>query len=630
MPPLPNRQIHLDFHTGPDIPDVAMDFDAQEFADAMRRAHVNSVTVFAKCHHGHSYYNTARPERHPGLAKGRNLLGEQIEALHRVGIRAPIYLSVQCDEFAARAYPDWVALDENGQPVKRPAGKDVAGWTILDMSSPYQDFLAEQLSEVLKFFSPVDGIFFDMCWDQISAGAGKDKNPHEVSITYMRRFFDQVKSASPDATVFFNVRKLEELPGDGPVFTHVEIEALPTGKWGYLYFPRHVRFIRTLGLPYLAMTSRFHKSWADFGGLKPYAALEYETSQAMAYGAGCSIGDQMHPRGTLDPAAYDRIAKVYHRIEDREPWLVDAKPVAQIGVVSPTNEAGVASMLGQLRHQFDFISPDADFGKYDLLILADAFPSRQRLESFLETGGALLATGTSGLNSDGTEVLLPALGIEVHGPSRYTATYIRFGPQIADGIPAMDHVMYNRGYRVTTKPGAEVLAQVVEPYFERSSGKFCSHFQTPPDRLTEFAAAVQRGRTAYIPWNIFADYAKHANLPCRWLVEKLLNRLLPDPLLRVEAPSTLEATVTRQANRWIVHLLHCVPQRRADGLDIVEDILPLRDVKISLKITEKPGKVYLAPSRTPLDFAYENGRVNVTIPIVTGHEMVVLESHQTR
>ena len=38
------RQIHMDFHTSPDIPDVAVDFDAEEFARVLREAHVNSVT----------------------------------------------------------------------------------------------------------------------------------------------------------------------------------------------------------------------------------------------------------------------------------------------------------------------------------------------------------------------------------------------------------------------------------------------------------------------------------------------------------------------------------------------------------------------------------------------------------
>src|SRR5688572_1749164 len=132
----------------------------------MKRAHVNSVTVFAKCHHGHLYYNTKRPERHPGLKKGLDLLGGQVEALHREGIRAPIYISVQCDEFAADNHPEWVARGEDGKPVG--AGPLNPGWQILDMSSPYQEYLVDQTREVLRTFKPVDGIFFDMCWDQPS------------------------------------------------------------------------------------------------------------------------------------------------------------------------------------------------------------------------------------------------------------------------------------------------------------------------------------------------------------------------------------------------------------------------------------------------------------------------------
>ncbi|MCX7048892.1 MAG: alpha-L-fucosidase [Candidatus Sumerlaeota bacterium] len=159
------RWIHLDFHTGPDIPDVGRDFDPEEFAAIMDEARVDACTVFAKCHHGHLYYETKHPARHPHLKPGLNLLGEQIEALHSRGIRAPIYLSVQCDEFAANTHPEWIALHPDGRQVKH-GGPFNAAWQILDMSSPYQDYLAEQLAEVLKKFAPVDGIFMDMCWDQ--------------------------------------------------------------------------------------------------------------------------------------------------------------------------------------------------------------------------------------------------------------------------------------------------------------------------------------------------------------------------------------------------------------------------------------------------------------------------------
>src|SRR5437773_6224224 len=149
---LPFRQIHLDFHTSPHICDVGKDFDAAEFAGTMKRAHVNSVTVFAKCHHGHLYYNTKRPERHPGLKRGLNLLGEQIEALHREGIRAPIYISVQCDEYAADNFPEWIAREVDGRPAG--GGPFDPMWQTPDMSSPYQEYLAEQPLEALKHLDP--------------------------------------------------------------------------------------------------------------------------------------------------------------------------------------------------------------------------------------------------------------------------------------------------------------------------------------------------------------------------------------------------------------------------------------------------------------------------------------------
>ena len=52
------RQVHLDFHTSPFIPDVGKDFDAEEFARTLKKAKVDSVNVFSKCHHGYCYYPT--------------------------------------------------------------------------------------------------------------------------------------------------------------------------------------------------------------------------------------------------------------------------------------------------------------------------------------------------------------------------------------------------------------------------------------------------------------------------------------------------------------------------------------------------------------------------------------------
>jgi enamine deaminase RidA (YjgF/YER057c/UK114 family) len=650
---LPTRQIHLDFHTGPWINDVGHDFDARAFARTMKRANVNSVTVFAKCHHGHLYYNTKHPARHPGLRRGHDMLAEQVDALHAEGIRAPIYISIQCDEYAADTQPGWLALDPQGKQVS--PGPLTAGWQILDMSSPYQEYLAEQTKEILKKFKPVDGVFFDMCWDQPSCSVWaiegmlrRNLNPEkeedraayarEVAMAYMKRFYQMVKASSPNATVHFNSRPLNNLDTEAKFLTQVEIEALPTGGWGYMYFPTRVRFARNFGRPYLGMTARFHKSWSDFGGLKPYPALEYETSQMMAHGAACSIGDQLHPRGVLDPAAYERIGRVYKRVADREPWLVGAKPVVEIGLfqvpstsylLSGGTDEGATRILTQLKHQFDVVNENSNLDRYRLLILPDSIPVTEtlnrKLSQYVKRGGAVLVSGTTGLDETQTRKTLDILPIKPEGLSPFQTSYVRFGREIGQDVPATDHVMYDRSTRVTPAGGGRAVARVVEPYFDRSWRHFCGHCQTPPDKISRYAAAVVKGRVAYVAYPVFSSISNHGNLAARMLVKNLLDMLLPDALLQIDAPSGLEATVMRQPGRTIVHLLFYTPERRATNMDLVEDIIPLFSVPMSLSLPRRPKKVYVAPAQKSLEFGYDGGRVSVVVPEIRGHEMIVFE-----
>lgn len=657
IPPLAFRQVHLDFHTSPLIPDVGRDFDAKAFARTMRQAHVNSVTVFAKCHHGQLYFKTNHPARHPALSPKLDLLRQQVNALHAEGIRAPIYISVQCDEYAANVHPEWVATRPDTGQVKWGNAAFAAGWQILDMSSPYQEYLAEQAEEILGKFDPVDGIFFDMCWDQPSCSkwavagmknAGLEPESEEdrkayanqVSQAYMARFYKMVKRANPAATVYFNGRPMHALPADSRWQTQVEIEALPTGGWGYMYFAKNVRVARNFDRPYLGMTARFHKSWADFGGLKPYAGLEYETSQMMAHGARCSIGDQLPPRGVLDPAAYELIGRAYQRVEEREPWLADARPVTQIGLfnlpaafstqgsISGTDE-GAVRMLTQLRHQFDVVSPESDLRPYELIILPDSFrvdaTLARKISAYLKTGGKLLATGTAGLTEDAQETVIKELPIQPAGMSPFTTTYIRFDQALAADVPPTDHVMYDRGVRAIPIRGADVLARVVEPYFERAWDHFSSHFQTPPADVTAYPAALQKGGVAYISFPIFSAFAQHGNYPYRLLVGKILNRLLPKPLLRAGGPTGLETTIMRQRERTIVHLLSYSPERRTPQLDIIEDVIPLFEIPISVRSPKRVQQVYVAPEQTHVPFSYQNGYVELILPELRGHALVVLE-----
>ena len=91
---------------------MGVEFDAKEFVQTLKESSINSVTVFAKCHHGLSYYPTKVGEMHPHLKF--DMLGQMIEACHKSGIRTPVYISVCWDERAADNHPEWRVLDETG------------------------------------------------------------------------------------------------------------------------------------------------------------------------------------------------------------------------------------------------------------------------------------------------------------------------------------------------------------------------------------------------------------------------------------------------------------------------------------------------------------------------------------
>jgi hypothetical protein len=675
-PTLRFRQVHLDFHTSPLIAGIGADFDAEEFAVSLEQAHINSITCFAVCHHGLSYYPTKVGTPHPQL--NRNLLGEQIEACHRHGIRVPAYITVVWAEEQANQHPEWRQIRNDGLPAgRRPLGPiGLHDWQWLCMNSPYADHVAAVAEEVLRGY-PVDGLFFDIvmtlqpgcvCRYCLSSMEKTGLNPenddalrrHALSVErrFMERMSALARGIRPDLTLFYNSRlRLTGDPESGtrpeiPYYTHWEIESLASGNWGHGHFPLYNRYYQTLPKPRLGMTAAFHRSWADFGTVKSQAALDYECFRMLAGGAACSIGDQMHPRGKLNPETYRRIGITYASVEAKEPWCRGAVPLSEIAVllrpeaysgtrsVGIDGEQGAASMLLQLGRQFAVIDREADFTAYEAIIVPDLVRFDERLtakiKDYLAQGGALLLSHESGLRTDGVGfALADRMGLDYAGAGRHDVEFLRPEAGLDGAIPLMDHALYERGSAVRARADTTVLAVVVPPYFSRTWEHFNSHAQTPPDPTAEaeFAAVTMHGRVAYISHPVFSMYRHHGYPVYRQLVGALLDRLTIQPLVRSNLPTTAEVTLLRQAERsdqgqaerLVCHILHYVPQRRTADLDLVEDVIPLDDLTVSIRAEWTPRAAYLAPERTPLEVTMDGEYARVYLPRVLGHAMIILE-----
>jgi len=653
------RQIHLDFHTSEAIAPIGARFDKRQFQEMLKLGHVDSITVFSKCHHGWAYHPSEANEIHPGL--GFDLLAAMIEAAHEIGVKTPVYLSAGLDEKLARRHPEWLIRDENDQ-TNWVKGFMEPGYHQFCMNSPYLEILLDQIRETLSRYD-ADGLFLDIvgvrecyCHSCVDSVRREGKDPRDENAmrklwentyaNYTARVKETVEAVKPGLPIFHNGGHIRRGRRDLAFMnTHLELESLPTGGWGYDHFPLSARYAQTLGLDFLGMTGKFHTSWGEFGGYKHPNALRYETALSIANGARCSIGDQLHPDGHMDQATYRLIGEAYREVESKEAWCVKATNVADVALLSveatgvhpqaktepsraSDSDAGAARMLLEGNFLFDVIDREHDFTAYKVLILPDYVAVddelRSKLERFLQQGGKLLATGWSGLEPDGSRFAVD-FGVRRLGENPYRPDYFRplFKP---DNLGEAAYIFYSQGQKVELAGGTE-LGSREDPYFNRDVFTFCSHQHTPCSYAYGGPGMVESGSGIYIAWNVFEDYATKGSLILKQAVLFALNRLLPDKTLQTNLPAQGVVTLQEQKDekRLVNHLLYASPVRRGTGIEVIEDIVPLYDVQVSIRTSRRVQQVYMAPQMAPLPFRYEDRTVSYTVPKLECHQMVVID-----
>jgi hypothetical protein len=652
------RQVHMDFHTSEHIPDIGANFDAKQFAKTLYDAKVNSVTCFARCHHGWLYYNSKNmPEIiHPNL-KNKNLLNQQIEACHEYDIKVPVYTTVQWDDMISKKHYDWLVLNENGGPFKQMTFQP-GFYRNLCLNSPYVDYFKAHIKDIFQSIdTPLDGLFLDILnlqpcacprcvaeMQSMGIDAEDREKRFEFAIMVMDRFKRDITKfihdIQPDCPVFYNAGHIGVNHKNAlETFTHLEIESLPGGYWGYDHFPATARYTRTLGLDFMGMTGKFHTDWGDFSSFKNQPALEYECFKSLAYTGKCSVGDQLSPDGRISAPVYDLIGKVYSQVEQKEPWCEDAKPVNEAAIFLPeeyisagsdlmtSDLIGAVKMLTELGLQFDVIDSTSDISGYKLLILPDNIPVNKTFEAvlsgFVKDGGSIIASYKSGLKPDESD-FIDLFGVEKVGYAPYSPDFIVAEGDIAQGLYNTEYVMYLKAMQVALKKGAHQLIKTNVPYFNRTWEHFCSHKHTPSSGEYGYPAVVGYGNVVYFAHPIFTQYKKNAPKWVKILVSNAIDMLLDKRIIRHDGPSTLEADLNIQydRNRYVLHLLHYIPERRTETMDIIEDIIPLYNIGFAVNVDKEVTDVKLIPQNIPVEFTKDGSMIRFTIPEIRGHQMV--------
>lgn len=652
---LPSRQVHLDFHTSEFMPGVGSAFSKENFQKALQIGHLNSITIFAKCHHSWSYYPTKEGMMHPTL--NFDLTGAMIDAAHEIGVRAPIYVTVGWSANDAEKYPEnvvkkkdgTIALSNGKLDAKSEDKRPITSWKFMCPNGKYANLIYNQTREICDRYHVVDGLFYDicfgpLCWcDECIKGMKKEGlNPdnEEDARTYHRlkwqRFMtactDIVKEKHKDATIFFN-------GGADPYHsewhewqTHFEMEDLPTTWGGYDKMPPRAKYFAKSGKDYLGMSGKFHTMWGEFGGFKPANAMKYECAAMLTYGARCSIGDQMHPCGEMDLESYRLIGEAYKYVEKIEPWCYDVEETTRLGVLlskDPKSDEGLEKMLLESQMDFDIVRENDDLTRFDALILPDCVlldeAAAGRINAYVKNGGSVLLTGTSGLNISKTQFLID-IGAHYQGAALYENDYLQLSDKLIKGLVTSPFLFYEGAEQVHATDG-EVLASIREPYFNRTYGHYCSHQNTPYKlEKADHPGAMRKGNVVYLAHPVCKLYYDHGAQFHRDYLINALKLIYTNPVMTVEMPSSgrIHFVNQRGNDRYVLHLLYATPIQRG-RVSVIEDLPPIYDVKASMQVKESIKRAYLAPQGTEIPFKQDGSTVNISIPKVECHQMAVFD-----
>ena len=657
------RQIHLDFHCSEHIKDIGKSYSKVEFQRQLKLAKVNSINLFAKCHHSWSYYPTNIGRIHPHLEF--DLLGEQLEACKEIGIKTPIYYTVGWSANDAENHPEWCARNESGDfiSINGPGNRKATDsfpeyeWKFLCLNNTYNDQILSEVEEICDLYAEyIDGFWFDiyqvhrLCYCdnckksmvKLGMDIGDPKDVEAFTAQVMERHFTQlsglIKSKIPSASIFFNGTTAID---EGANFRHnlyasntvQDLEDLPTAWGGYDKLPIQSKYFLQTGSDITAMSGKFHKAWGEFGGFKHPDALKYEASSMVAFGANCNFGDQLHPNGLLDSSTYRNIGYAYDYVEKIEAYGIGAKPLSRLGLWRSFDQKcdeGISKILLESQLDFEIANGSECLKAYEVLII----PSRaklstdeiSRVKSYLDEGGKLISL-SRGLFDYENKSFKINVGVEYIKDAIFDCDYTQTAASLL--IQYAQTPFLNSLPAIKTKPlaGTQTLAFIHEPYFCRTYEHYCSHKNTPYKiEPSSHPAVTQNKNILFIAHELDILYFEEGARVHRDLLVNSLNLLYKSPYIKVDLPSSGRVSLLDQENeqRYVLHLLYSSPIQRGDTC-VIEDLVPLHSVKVDFSFKHKINQILLIPDNKKLEICDLDGNQSVTIPQFECHCALVFD-----
>lgn len=625
--------LHFDLHPNEKDTVLGRDVTPEAVGRLLDRVRPDFVQYDAKGHPGWLGWPSEVGPSAPGIV--RDSLAVWRAETARRGVALFIHFSGVWDSEAVRRHPEWARVTPEGKPDTRQTST----------FGPYADrLMIPQLREAATKYE-LDGVWVDgECWathpDYCEAalrafGKPAPRKPGEPGWLewlefqreqfrrYVKHYTDELHRSHPQLQIASNwlystmVPEEPALPVDYLSGDYLGNASISTARL-------EARYLAQTGKPWDLMAWGFQQADSNRVGqvYKPAVQLKQEAGVVLAQSGGFQIYYHPARSGHFEEAHIETMAELARHCRRLQKWSQATGTVPQIGVVFSKESLyrtgnklfggwgrlsdparGWVDLLLECQWSVDVL-PDWKLSRiaalYPLIVLPDwEEPGEPCLETLLEyarNGGALIASG-----AHNASLLAGRLGLKGIGRPERTQAWLRHG--VLGNASGLWLDLDQGQARVldwrwdepnTTRAGKPAAVEV-------SWGKGCVvvvpgpvgavHAATHAAALREFGRALVRPRF--------------------------------QPLVRVEAPPTVEVVLRRKGAETLVHLINTTAMQVAGEYATVDFVPAVGPVMLTVQ-RARPRSVRLEPEGRALEWRRAGSAWRTVIPRLELHSVAVM------
>lgn len=659
------RRNLVDMHINDSDPVYMSQYDPVKYVENLITAEVDTAILYAGNCLGICFWPTRVGHMHASL-QGRDILGDTIAECRKRGLNVIVYFNIW-SRWAYDTHPEWRYRDSMGRGMF--VESDGQRYGMCCSNTGYAEYVYTQVDDLASHYD-MDGFWVDMIgWfgGICFCDACKKRYRHESGDSFpstfdwrearFRNFQQRRETWHAEFAQKIRETVLARKPGISVVFQAASWKSgWKIGLSEALYSQSDYLAGDFYGDPveqsfvckYLESVSN-HKpiefmssrcpNLSEHTVTKQRELLEAQVYSSIANNASYVFIDAIDPAGTLDPAPYRTMGRIFSQSRLFESYLgpqlkrkadvaiyVDIHSLASMqdnGKILGTNSSGrpfgndltdppsrklplIAESFIHHKIAYDVITRKSinHLADYQVLILPNTFMLSQveadAIREYANGGGSVYASKHSSLiNGQGDFLLSDVFGVSYAGETDEDITYIAPRSEYS-GLDSFteEHplTVYDTQTRVIPLPNTEVLATLTLPYTRpRDAYEYSTAISNPPGRLTDNPALVHnrfgKGSCVYCAGTL--EFMPH-DAQRRVFVGIVRSLMTRCPCFETDAPRPVEIMVYDDpiSSRMLVCILNF--QSILPAIPIHEMNISINmGVKSPISIVQLPGEGFI-------------------------------------